>query len=202
MKLVRDSSGTIKLYGDDSSSWPSGFRVSSDAIKQRWHQFSPVEQLQFAQAFSLDEYPLKPDDQLILAFLMEAGSSYVWWTIAPRLPEYRDRERALSFLLERISSTEGNLSNYYLALWQIGDLRAVPILSQRYNEYRNTLSPLTAHSLFTGIADYQECCRALWRLTNEGKFKESLEELLTHPDERVRKRTRFFLSNSERDRGG
>src|SRR3970282_2063518 len=103
-------------------------------------------------------------DEEILTFLMEAGSELIWGAIASLLPRYSDRERAFSFLLEQAAAGGRCVANYYRALEQMGDARAVPLLRQRYEEYGQKLPPFEQYGLLTELTDYDVCCRALWKL--------------------------------------
>jgi hypothetical protein len=49
------------------------------------------------------------------------------------------------------------------------------------------------HGLETELADYQMCCHALWNLDGAPEYRESLEKLLTHPDETIRRRATLSL---------
>ncbi|MDP2688554.1 MAG: tetratricopeptide repeat protein, partial [Deltaproteobacteria bacterium] len=99
-----------------------------------------------------------------------------WATIACLLPRYSDRERAVSFLLERVRNKESPPGNYYQALASIGDLRAIPALRQRCQEYRAKLTPLEEQDFWSGITDYLACCAALWRLEDSAEYEDAIRE--------------------------
>ena len=166
--------------------------IGSASLKERWFSFTPMEQLEFANAFILKPH-LTAEDQEILKFLMEKGSEYVWGTIAYLLPQYSDREGALSFLLERIASGGRCVSNYYQALEQVGDVRAIPLLRQRYEDYQMRVPPFEQHGPFSELSDYQVCCRTLWKLTGSPEYQDALKELLHHSEETIRRRAHFLL---------
>jgi hypothetical protein len=169
-----------------------GLQVSAASIRQRWHGWTIGEQLNFANAF-IAKPVLTAEDQEILKFLMEVGPEPVWCMIACLLPRYADRERALSFILERVASGGTWAGNYYRALETIGDAQAVSFLRERYEEYRRKLAPFEQQGLFSQLTDYLICCRALWKLSGSPEYQEGLKELLIHPDEIVRGQAHFYL---------
>ena len=169
-----------------------GIEVSADSIKQRWHEWGPVKQLDFANAFKAKPV-LTTEDQEILRFLMESGSELTWGAIAYLLPRYSDRERAFSFLLEQAAAGGRCVANYYQALERMGDTRAVPLLRERYEQYRRKLVPLEGQGLHSGLSEYDVCCRALWKLDGSQEYEDALKSLLTHPDESIRRRAHYYL---------
>ncbi len=198
--LVRETEWS-RLFraGPKTLVWESKFlsgqlQVSAASLRERWPGWLHVEQIDFASALQAKPV-LSADDQEILAFLMEAGSEDVCSTIAYLLPKYEDRERAVSFLLERVRVGERHAASYYQALERIGDARAIPALRQRYEEYRRKLAPFEQHGLHSELSDYDSCCRALWKLDGSAEYEEALKELLTHPDETVRRRVSFLLAD-------
>jgi CHAD domain-containing protein len=124
---------------------------------------------------------------------MEAGSELIWGAIACLLPRYSDRERAFSFLLEQAAAGGRCVAHYYQALERLGDIRAVPLLRQRYEEYRQQLAPFEQHGLFSELSDYHVCCRALWKLDGSQEYHDALRELLTHPNETIRRLAYYYL---------
>ena len=177
------------------SKFQSGeLQISAASLRERWPGWLHVEQLDFAAAFQVKPV-LTADDQEILTFLMEVGSEDVCSTIAYLLPDYAYRERAVSFLLERVREGGRDAASYYQALERIGDARAIPVLRQRYEEYRRKLAPFEQHGLHSELSDYDRCCRALWKLGGSAEYEEALKELLTHPDESIRKRAGSLLSD-------
>jgi len=189
MRVYRTGRKTL-LYR--SKFLTDGLEVSADSIKQRWHNWRPAEQLDFANAFKAKPV-LTTEDQEILRFLMESGSELTWGAIACLLPRYSDRERAFSFLLEQAAAGGRCVANYYQALERMGDPRAVPLLRQRYQEYGQRLSPFEQHGLFTELTDYHVCCRALWKLDGSKEYEDALKKLLTHPDENIQRRAHYYL---------
>ena len=109
------------------------------------------------------------------------------------MPEYHDREYALTFLLGNLAKRPKYYANYYQALELMGDQRAISILREHYEEYRQKLIPFEEHGIWSELPAYQCCCRALWKLTGSDDYRICLEELRKHPDEHVRMRTEMLL---------
>ena len=169
-----------------------GLELSAEELRKQWTHWTEIEPLDFANAFVLKPR-LTTEDQLILGYLLEFGSGFVLDTLAHLLPRYSDRERALEFLLQHLASSGRCGGTYYQALESIGDLRALPALRARYEGYRRDLSPLESLTLHSPLADYQQCCRALWKLDGSSEYKTALQDLLEHPDTNIRRRSYFFL---------
>ncbi len=117
-KLIRESEWE-RLYESDrwgtvheSKFLIDGIQVSAESIIRRWPDFSSAEKLEFANAFAVKR-EVTPEDERILDFLMEAGDFHIWMAVAPLLARHRDRERVLSFLLERIREDRKDRANFF-----------------------------------------------------------------------------------------
>jgi hypothetical protein len=172
-----------------------GLQVAAAVVRDGWASWDAAKQLDFANAFILKP-ALTDEDHAILKFLMEAGSPVICATIAFLLPRYADRAAALEFLLDRAGSEQQYPGSYFQALGRIGDPRAVPVLRRRYERYRQTLPPFEKHGLHSELATYQQCCHALWKLERSAEYSDALKELLTHPDENIRRHSEMFLSGT------
>jgi hypothetical protein len=198
-ELVRESEW-MRVYrvGPNEYRYVSKFltdqlTISVADLKNNWENFTEQEQLDFAQALQ-SKHPLTREDHEILGFLMRVGPEFVWVTISPLLPRYPDKEQALLFLLERIAQKPSGGANYYQALELMHDGKAIPILRERYEEYRQRLAPFEQHGPWSELTDYQSCCRALWKLSGSAEYESALRENLTHPDENIRRRVKQLLS--------
>ena len=206
-ELVRETEWSREYrLGPKSILWTSKFvsddlQVSPGTIKQRWHGFTRLEQSDFVQAFTLKP-ALTPGDQEILRFLMEEGSEEICQSLAYRLPDYGDRERAFSFVLQQVAKRPKSSGNAYQALEKMGDPRAVPLLRERYEEYRAALAPLEEHDFWSDLTDYLACCVVLWRLERSSEYEDAILQLFTHPDSQVRcAAQRQIAENRLQDRG-
>jgi HEAT repeat protein len=47
--------------------------------------------------------------------------------------------------------------------------------------------------LSSELSDYDVCCRALWKLDGAQEYRDALRDLLTHPDEIIRRRAHYYL---------
>jgi hypothetical protein len=180
------------LFLRESKFLTDQLETSLASVQQRWPGLSDEQRLDFAAAF-VARPAVTVEDQQVLRFLLETGAEDILVRIASRLQNPADRKQALSLLLDRVASGAGGAAKYYQALALMGDPRAVPLLRRRYEEYRQRLSPMDLHGLETELADYQMCCHALWNLDGAPEYRESLEKLLTHPDETIRRRATLSL---------
>ena len=180
------------LFLRESKFLTDRLEISLASVRLRWPHLSEEERVDFASAF-VARPAATVEDQQVLRFLLETGAEDILVRIASRLQNHADREQVLSLLLDRVASGAGNAAKYYQALALMGDARAVPLLRQRYEEYRKKLAPVERHGLETALADYQMCCHALWNLDGAPEYRESLEGLLMHPEETIRRRAHLSL---------
>ena len=198
-ELIRETEWSREYrLGPDRFSFESkfakdGLEVTADSIRDSWAQWSPADRLSFANAFIVKP-TLTPDDQQILEYLMEFSVEPVSATIAFLMPQYHDRAAAFAFLIERAAAGGPFSGAYFQALERIGDPRAAATLRSRYESYRNTLAPFDRQGLHSSLADYQQCCRALWKLTNSAEYEGALRELLLHPSDAIRRRSEYLLA--------
>jgi hypothetical protein len=168
-----------------------GLQVAAASIRERWPSLELEEQVEFAEAFC-QKPAFSEQDLQILQLLIEDGIEYTRTVVACQLGGHPGLETVLPFLLGRIGAPEQQAAKYYETLRLIGDARAVPPLRQRYEQYRKErtdLSKSTVEELF----GYLLCCQALRALTGLTEYETALEELLTHPDELVRREVRRLL---------
>ena len=151
------------LFLRESKFLTDRLEMSLAALQERWPSLSEQERLDFAAAF-IARPAVSVEDQQVLRFLLETGAEDILVRIASRLQNHADREQALAVLLDRVASGTGGAAKYYQALALMGDARAVPLLRQRYEDYRQKLAPMEQHGLESELPDYQMCCHALWNL--------------------------------------
>jgi len=205
-QLVRENEW-IRIYniGPGQQYYESKFvhdnvQVLAKSIESRWHTLSAEEQADFVMAFQ-SKYPLTSEDEEILEFLMNTGDENVWSTLALPLTRMSSskHEKALAFLIERIQRRDTHRANYYQALGELKDTKAIPALKVAYEEERRTISldkPLTDFQDIFPYIDYLACCAALYILEGSKEFKQAIEALKSHPNENVRSQANLALRSS------
>jgi hypothetical protein len=165
-----------------------GLKILPSSIKQEWDALSPEARRDFALAFCAGtESELSQDDQEILAFLMQDGTDEIWSTIATTLARHPDRDLALRFLLEQIQFSQYNLANYFRAVELLAHPEAVPILRRKYELIRRRFETNRFESRSVGEwIEYLQCCRALWKLTNDKHFEDELRQAQSNQTEKIR----------------
>jgi len=163
-------------------------QVSREEVERIWPDLSPDEKLEFAFAYGVKS-TVTAEDEKVMDFLMEAGDEYVWSMIALLLARHSNRERVMSFLLERATSPSLLGANYYQALEILADMRAIPVL-QRARE-------IHLHHIDAGatdeIHDYLVCCRALWKLEGSDAYAAEIREALRSADPAVSAHAKLLL---------
>ena len=197
-QLIRESEWIrVYLLGDkrhlvESKFQTDGLQISAQSLRMKWSSLSPADQHEFALAF-ISKPVFTEEDQKVLDFLMFVRDDCVGSMVAVRLPEYSDRERALLFLLEKVNADVWGVANHYQALERMRDPRAIPLLRQKYDQYVQTLTPISGRTL-RELGAYISCCSALRRLTGLQEYDNALRELLSHPEESVQHRAELELS--------
>jgi hypothetical protein len=175
--------------------------VLANSIRSNWSTFSFEEKLDFSLAFGVKPN-LTSEDEKILDFLMEAGPHEVWCNLALLICNHSDRDRVVAFLIARIKEGKAFCTNYYQALAQLGDLRAIPALTHRYSKLRERKAdansgPLTLHESME-LFDYLYCCWALLVLAGSREFEDAIREMVGHPDGTLSKNAEMLLASSRK----
>jgi len=188
-KLIRETEW-LRVYGTDLGQHYESRLVSdkvsvpSESVIQRWNSITSEERWEIALALQLRgtiEFTLVP----LVDFLLENGDSVVRSTLAPLLPMHPDKETALNFLISQIRNEKSHRANYFQALALIGDVRAVPPLTEIYEEVQQKYGRYESMSI-EEASDFIACCEALWKLTSGDRFRLSVQRLATHPNDTVR----------------
>lgn len=179
-ELIRESEW-MRVFKQNESTYvyESKFLVddldtSASYLKSRWPSLTRDEKIEFASAFSCRP-PRSESDQEVITFLIEVGPEEVWRAIARILPFYERRGRAEEFAIERIRQSLGPCANYYQALESLRTLPAVPLLEDRYQQYRKSIHEKAANNAEVWT-DYLQCCKTLWTLTRRGEFLSALRD--------------------------
>jgi hypothetical protein len=200
-RVYRTSDNSIS---HESKLAADGLQVSAESIRARWPSMPLTEQLDFAGAF-IFKGRLSEEDDLILQFLMENASEPVLAMVAYRVPELKDKERAMRFLLQGPPIEDrGFAANWYQALGTMHDVQALPFLWRQYERYRTALAPLEERRVWD-LLDYTACLESLWQLDISEEPRAAITELLSHPDPEVRDHAQQFvfenkLQDTTRDR--
>jgi hypothetical protein len=118
---------------------------------------------------------------------METGTEDVWSTISTALVRHPDNDLVLGFLLERVESSQHNLTNYYQSLELLGDSWATSILRRKYAFYRSRSRDGSSESMPEGEwIGYLLCCRTLSKLAANTEFEDSIKNALSHSSPAVR----------------
>ncbi len=173
-----------------------GFQVSASAIRDRWPNMGKGERLDFCLAFSG-----KPDwdqnDTEILEIIMQDGDDVLWETLSQSFLRHPDRDRALSFLIERLHSPpdlqeERIKLNYIQALGLSKDQRAVAAIKPFYERCKHQLesgavsAPQDSFWALVPYHEYLAICEALRNTDGSPEYEQEIRKYLNHPVEQVR----------------
>jgi HEAT repeat protein len=188
-KLIRETEW-LRVYSTDvgqhyeSRLVSDKASVSSESVIQRWSSITSEERWEIALALQLRgtlESTLVP----LVDFLVENGDSVVRSTLAPLLPMHPDKEKALNFLISQIREEKSHRANYFQALALVGDVSAVPPLTEICEEIQQEHGDYESMSI-EQASDFIACCEALWKLTRADRFRLSIQRLAAHSNDTVR----------------
>jgi len=169
------------------------FSVSAPEIRQRWPSMSEDERLDLVQNF-WSKASWNSNDTEILEVIMRDGNDHLWEHCALAFLNHPDRDRAVSFLIERLAhSTDAEPLNYIQALGLTKDRRAVSPIKRYYETYRKEVEAESA----TGVPEdvvfgpipyhaYFVACGALLRIEESPEFEQAIRKYLDHPHKQVR----------------
>jgi hypothetical protein len=172
-----------KFLADDT------FAVSSSEMRKRWPIMTEDERLDFVQNFSAKPTWNSNDTEI----LMNDGNDRIWEHSALAFLKHPDRDRAVSFLVDRLThQTDDEPLNYIQALGISKDRRAISAIKPYYEKYRKAVE---ADS--TGIPDdvffgpipylaYFVACGALLKIDGSPEYDEGIRKYLDHPHRQVR----------------
>jgi hypothetical protein len=170
------------------------FTVSASEIRRRWPGMGENQRLDFVQNFWA-----KPrwdsNDAEILDVVMQDGSDLVWEHCAQAFLKHPDRERAVSFLVERLKKceTEHEPLNYIQALGMSKDPRAASAIRPYFEKYRTAMEAEKT----TGVPDdvvfgpipyyaYFVAAGALLEIEGSAEYEQAIRSFLGHQHEQVR----------------
>jgi HEAT repeat protein len=170
------------------------FTVSASEIRQRWPSMSESERLDFVQNF-WSKATWNSNDTEILEIVMQDGNDRLWEHCALAFLQHPDRERAVSFLIERLEKSEPEHEplNYIQALGMSKHSRAASAIRPYYEKYRTALEaekitvvpddvvfgPIPYHAYFVAAG-------ALLEIEGSAEYEQAIRRFLGHQHEQVR----------------
>jgi hypothetical protein len=171
----------------------TGFEVGAFEIRRRWPDMKERERLDFASNFQAKDWT--DNDTEIMEIIMQDGSDLIWSACALAMLRHPDRNRAVEFLLERVSHSESEhpLLNYMQALGLAGDPRAVPVIRPSYEKF---LKAMDAEAVM-GVPDdvvfgpvpyhtFLAIAGVLYKITHSEEYEQAIRKYFDHPNEQVR----------------
>lgn len=200
-ELVRESEWAVifKKKGHEyrvSKFLDDKFSVDAASFRKRWREMNPEARSEFCSAFNA-----KPtwtsDDTEILDVILSDGDDNLWWWLSLTLLKHPDRERIVSFLIERLSdpsiSHGGGTLNYIQALGISGDRRAAAAIKPYYIEFKNALKVesqigVPGDVFFGPIPYHAYFAAASAMVTTDGspEYEKEIKQYFNHPNEQVR----------------
>ena len=171
-----------------------GFWVSATAIHQRWPKMNQSERLDFVSNWWCKD-SWTDNDTEILEIIMRDGDDLVWHSCTQAFLKHPDRDRAVSFLIERLQKNELGHEplNYIQVLGMSKDHRAKAAITPYYEKYR---AGMEAEAV-TGVPDniffgpipyhaYFVASSALLKIEGKQEYEQAIRKYLEHPNEQVR----------------
>jgi hypothetical protein len=177
-----------------SKFWDESFEVGSAALRQRWPMMSEDERLEFGFNWS-SKSAWNDNDTEILEIIMEVGNDKLWTSCTFAFTRHPDRDRAVSFLVERLQNYEGGNEplNYFQALGILKDSRAARAIRPYYEKYRKAVETETAMGVPDDVVfgpipyfQYLCACGAMVKVDGSPEYEQAIRKYFDHPSEQVR----------------
>ena len=151
------------------------------------------ERLDFASNFH-ERQEWTANDTEILEIIMQDDSDCIWSSCALTMLKHPDRNRALTFLIERVQRTESEHTPLNMqALGLAGDSRAVPVIRPYYENYLKAMQAEMATGIpddvFFGPVPYHAFLAIagdLLSITHSEEYQQAIRKYFDHPNEQVR----------------
>jgi hypothetical protein len=170
------------------------YSIRAPEIRARWPSMSENERLDFVSNFWIKSNWSENDTE-ILEVIMNDGSDRLWESCAQAFLKHSDRERAVTFLIERLEQfdTERHPLNYIQALGMSKDRRALPAIRPYFEAYRKGVEAEKVSGIpedvFFGPIPYHPyfvSAEALWKIDGSAAYEQAIRDYFHHPHEQVR----------------
>jgi hypothetical protein len=114
------------------------FEVAANDIRDRWPQWDQRQRMDFASSWCTKRTWTDHDAE-ILEVIMADGDDHVWQSCTQAFLKHPDRNRAVSFLIDRVShySLDHEPLNYFQVLGIAKDKRAVAAILPFCEKYKS-----------------------------------------------------------------
>jgi hypothetical protein len=170
------------------------YRIEASELRKRWPTMDESERRSFASNF-YNKSKWTDNDTQMLEILMELGDDYIWRNCSLAFLNHPDRQRIVSFLLDRVQNFEPHDEplNYIQALGLAKDRRATPVIRPFYDRLRAALEAEKAIGVPENVSfgpipyhAYFATCAALLQIEGTEEYAEAIRKYLDHPNEQVR----------------
>ena len=177
-----------------SKFWDETFEVGASTLRQRWPSMKENERLEFCFCWS-NKATWSENDTEILEIVMGDGNDRLWTSCSFAFPRHPDRDRVVSFLVERLEKLDSKNSplNYFQALGIMKDRRGAAAIRPYYERYREGVQAegvtrVPDDVVFGPIPyfPYLCACGALVKLDGAPEYEQAIRKYFDHPNEQVR----------------
>ncbi len=171
-----------------------GFEVSAAEIRQWWPHWDRRQRMDFAFNWHA-KGTWTDNDTEILEIIMADGDDDVWQSCTQAFLKHPDRNRAVSFLVDRVQHFTLNHEplNYFQVLGMAKDTRAIAAIRPFYEKYKKVvdIEPVVGlqEDVFWGpipYFPYLVAAGALFKITGSPEYEQSIRRLFDHENEQVR----------------
>jgi hypothetical protein len=177
-----------------SKFWDEEFRVDVATIRLRWPLMNEAERLEFCFCWSSKRL-WSANDAEILEIVMRDGSDRLWTSCTFAFTRHPDRERAVSFIVERLENfgSEDKPLNYFQALGILKDRRAAAAIRPYYEKYQAAVQAEAVIGVPEDVVfgpipyfPYLCACGALVQVDGAPEYEQEIRKYLEHSNEQVR----------------
>jgi hypothetical protein len=173
-----------------------GFEVSAAEIREQWPQWDQCQRIDFAFNWHT-KGTWTDNDTEILEIIMADGDDDVWQRCTQAFLKHPDRNRAVSFLVDRVLHHTLNHEPliYFQVLGMAKDTRSVAALRPFYEKYKKIVDTEPVLGVQEDGAPipyfnpYFPClviAGALFKITGSPEYEQSIRKFFDHENEQVR----------------
>jgi hypothetical protein len=187
-KLGEKSYGRVSKFLLDEN-----FIIPASDMRLRWAKMNEDERKDFAAHFWVKEHWSANDTEL-LEIVMQDGNDYIWRNCATAFLKHPDRDRVVSFLIQRLGEVSDDQPlNYIQALGSAKDKKATPAIKPYFDRYQKAVG----REKDTGVPDdvffgpipyhaYFVAAGALLQIEGTPEYEQAIRSFLDHSHKQVR----------------
>jgi hypothetical protein len=157
--------------------------LAFDEFAHEWEKWNHSERVAFARAYN-SKTQISSEDENILEFVAKEGDEQIWGNLALCFARHPNKEWALRFLLDRLTSATEVRANFFQALGELGHSGAIPQLKSLHDQL---MAAVVGGASGSVIREFLWCCSALVKLAGPEPYTSEIRRFASHSEAGIRK---------------